>query len=130
MKTILKTFLGLAAIALAVTAVAQDKPDKLKRDPTYSTSNYKHPNKAAAARQWEPEAGIEFRKRKRRQPMNIATYREQQRRGGIGDPAIAIPAAPSMANRNYKQQNQMINTQQPKKEEVATRVETDESIGN
>ncbi|MRS62077.1 hypothetical protein [Larkinella terrae] len=126
MKTIMKTCLGLLAIALAIPASAQNK---LKNDPTYSTANYKHPNKATAARQWEPEAGIEFRKRKR-QPMNIATYREQQRRGGLGDPAITIPATPSMANRNYKQQNLMVNPQPANKPEVATRIEADESVGN
>ncbi|GAB3336417.1 hypothetical protein GCM10027299_46440 [Larkinella ripae] len=127
MKTITITCLGLLAIALAIPATAQNK---LKSDPTYSTANYKHPNKAAAAREWEPENGIEFRRRKSK-PQNIATYREQQRRGGIGDPAIAVPATPSMANRNYKQQNRMVNPQPASKPEVATnRVEADESVGN
>ncbi|MFD1140317.1 hypothetical protein ACFQ4C_04325 [Larkinella insperata] len=127
MKTILGTCLGLLAIALAIPALAQDK---LKNDPTYSTSNYKHPNKAAAARQWEPEKGIEFKRRKAR-PQNIASYREQQRRGGIGDPAIAVPATPSVANRNYKQQNRMVNPQPANKPEVATtQPEADESVGN
>ncbi|KAA9347869.1 hypothetical protein [Larkinella humicola] len=126
MKTIWKTCLGLLAIALAMPATSQDK---VKRDPTYSTANYKHPNKAKAAREWEPESGITFRIRKR-QPQNIASYREQQRRGGLGDPAIAIPAKPSMANRNYKQQNLMVSPPPANKPEVANRAETEESVGN
>ncbi|GAB3270558.1 hypothetical protein GCM10027347_41320 [Larkinella harenae] len=126
MKKIMLTFVGLLAIAIAIPVLAQNK---LKSDPTYSTANYKHPNKAAAARQWEPESKIEFRRRKR-QPENIATYREQQRRGGIGDPAIAVPANPSVANRNYKQQNLMVKPQPASKPEVANRVEADESVGN
>jgi hypothetical protein len=126
MKMIMTTCIGLLAVALAISATAQNK---LKNDPTYSTANYKHPNKAAAARQWEPEAGIEFRRRKRK-PQNIATYREQQRLGGFGDAAITIPATPSFANRNYKQQNLMVSPQPAKKPEVATRLETDESVGN
>lgn len=127
MTTTIAACAGLLAIALALPALSQDK---LKNDPTYSTANYKHPNKAAAARQWEPEQGIEFKRRKNR-PQNIASYREQQRRGGIGDPAIAIPATPSMANRNYKQQNRMVSPQPAAKPEVATtRTEADESVGN
>ena len=127
MKTILTTCIGLLAVALAIPATAQNK---LKNDPTYSTANYKHPNKATAARQWESESGIEFRIRNNRKPQNIASYREQQRRGGLGDPAIAIPSKPSLANRNYKQQNLMVNPQPANKPEVANRVETDESVGN
>ncbi|MFC5407969.1 hypothetical protein ACFPMF_01520 [Larkinella bovis] len=128
MKSITKTCLGLLAVAMAIPATAQEK---LKSDPTYSTANYKHPNKAAAARQWEPENGIEFRRRKQK-PQNIASYREQQRRGGIGDPAITVPATPaSLASRNYKQQNRMVNPQPAaNKPEVATRIEADESVGN
>ena len=126
MKTILKTCLGLLAIAMAIPAASQDK---LKKEPKYSTANYKHPNNAIADREWEPESGITFRIRKRL-PQNIASYREQQRRGGIGDPAIAIPAKPSMANRNYKQQNLMVSPPPANKPEVANRAEADESVGN
>ncbi|GAB3899306.1 hypothetical protein GCM10028803_20230 [Larkinella knui] len=122
----MKTCLGLLAVALTMPGIAQDK---VKNDPTYSTANYKHPNKATSARQWEPESGIEFRIR-RRQPQTIAAYREQQRRGGFGDAAISIPAKPTLANRNYKQQNRMVTPQPANKPEMATRVETDESVGN
>ncbi|MBC8155267.1 MAG: hypothetical protein H7Z72_20445, partial [Bacteroidetes bacterium] len=41
-------------LATVLTSCATYGPDdKLKRDGTYSTHNYKHPNKAAQARTWE-----------------------------------------------------------------------------
>jgi len=35
----------------ANVAFCQDKQDKVKNDPTYSANNYKHPNKAAYAKE-------------------------------------------------------------------------------
>jgi hypothetical protein len=111
MKVAMQTLAGLLAVALAIPATAQDTRSRSveQSDPTYSTRNYKHPNKAAAAQQWEPEASIEFRQRKRRFPQSIASYREEQRRGGMPNSAIAVPASPTLVNRNYKQQNQPVN---------------------
>ncbi|WP_128544962.1 hypothetical protein [Larkinella soli] len=125
MKKFAITCAVLLAIALTTPVNAQDK---LKNDPTYSTSNYKHPNKAAEAARWEPEASIEFRPRKRRPAMNIASYREQQRLGGMRESAIAVPAGPSVANRNYKQQNRLVSPA-PAKAEVATKIQPEESTG-
>ncbi|RCR71164.1 hypothetical protein [Larkinella punicea] len=85
-----------------VTEVAAQ--NKLKNDLTYSTAAYKHPNKITAARQWEPESGVEFRIRNRK-AQEITGYREHQRLGGLGDTAIAIPSKPAFVNRNYKPQN-------------------------
>lgn len=121
MKHTMKTLLSLFAVVFALSVRAENK---LLSESTYSVANYKHVNKAIAARQWEPEAGIEFRKRVR-QPMNIATYRALQRLGGLGDPAIAIPSTPSLANRNYKQQNQLVDSQPSKNEVVAVRSAAD-----
>ena len=55
----MKTYLFvLVLIGLSMlTASAQDDA-KLRRDRTYSTHNYKHPNKAAKARQWEAKQGV------------------------------------------------------------------------
>lgn len=53
--------------------VGQAQPEKVRRDVTYSTHNYKHPNKAATARKWKKQTGVE----------------------------VAAPA--SVASRNYKQ---------------------------
>lgn len=55
MKTYLFV-LVLSAFSL-LTASAQDDAT-LRRDGTYSTHNYKHPNKAAKARQWEAKQGV------------------------------------------------------------------------
>lgn len=54
---------GLSVAFTTVTFAQQD--EKLKSDPTYSTRNYKHPNKAAAAKAWESE--ITLGRRERRQ---------------------------------------------------------------
>ena len=53
----------LGAVFLS-TAFAQQET-KLQNDPTYSTRNYKHPNKAAAAKAWESE--ITLGRQERRQ---------------------------------------------------------------
>lgn len=55
----MKTYLFIAALSSLsfLTASAQDDR-KLRNDHTYSTHNYKHPNKAAAARKWENQSGI------------------------------------------------------------------------
>jgi hypothetical protein len=120
MKTLIKSLLVAFTLTLINFAFAQADTftptgshntvaarNKLKNDPTYSTANYKQPNKVTAARQWAPESGIEFRPRNRK-PQNITTYREQQRLGGPGDLAIAIPSKGSWVSHNYKQQNLMV----------------------
>ncbi|GAB3738921.1 hypothetical protein [Spirosoma lituiforme] len=43
-----------------ITASAQDNQN-VRNDHTYSTHNYKHGNKAAAARQWENKSGASVR---------------------------------------------------------------------
>ena len=55
----MKTYLFVLALSglSMLTASAQDDA-KLRRDVTYSTHNYKHPNKAAKARQWEAKQGV------------------------------------------------------------------------
>ena len=55
----MKTYLFVLALSgfTMLTVVAQDER-KLRNDHTYSTHNYKHPNKAAMARQWEAKQGI------------------------------------------------------------------------
>ena len=58
----MKKYLFMLALGglSVLTASAQDDR-KLRNDHTYSTHNYKHPNKAAAARQWESKQGVEVR---------------------------------------------------------------------
>ncbi|HEX9957047.1 MAG TPA: hypothetical protein VGA96_07320, partial [Fibrella sp.] len=57
MKSITTLLIGICLLAYSVRAKAQDE-DKLRKDPTYSTHNYKHPNKAAVARRWEAKEGV------------------------------------------------------------------------
>jgi hypothetical protein len=103
MKPSLLTLAGVLAIALTIPAFAQDNS---KNNGMVSPHNYKHPDKAKAAA--SSQANIEFRRAKMKD-QNIASYREQQRRGGQLESAIAVPAS-SMAsvNRNYKQQNNLV----------------------
>ncbi|MVM30294.1 hypothetical protein GO755_09635 [Spirosoma sp. HMF4905] len=56
----MKTYLFILALSglSILTASAQDD-SKLRNDVTYSANNYKHPNKAAAARKWETKQGTE-----------------------------------------------------------------------
>lgn len=55
----MKTYLFVLALGVfsMLTATAQDDA-KLRSDVTYSTHNYKHPNKAVKARQWEAKQGV------------------------------------------------------------------------
>jgi hypothetical protein len=98
------TLLLLAAFGLMVsTAQAQDDT-KLKNDPTYSTHNYKHPNKAAKARQWEANSGTEVR------PPYQAANRQANYKNQSPNPlpagGVTVPHTPNeqLANRNYKAQ--------------------------
>lgn len=52
--------------ALEPEAIAQPE-NKLRKDPTYSIHNYKHPNKAIAARAWESEIVLGRQGRNRRE---------------------------------------------------------------
>nr|WP_293836099.1 hypothetical protein [uncultured Arsenicibacter sp.] len=90
--------LGLIA---AGPAVSQDA--KLKRDVTYSTHNYKHPNKAQVARKWEQSpsvrtsdfAGREVVTGDYKKPATIITQQPT--------PQLAFEVKPEREiNRNYK----------------------------
>lgn len=52
--------------ALSQDGFAQTE-NKLQKDPTYSIHNYKHPNKAVAARAWQSEIVLGQQSRDRRQ---------------------------------------------------------------
>lgn len=109
MKSLGLALVGLLGVALVNTSLAQDEA-KLRRDVTYSTRNYKHPNKAAAASQWEPEASISFRNRSRRR-VTIGDYKRTTARdvrtAGIILPVQSVP----VVGRNYK-------AQQPRQKKV------------
>jgi hypothetical protein len=95
----------IAAITglLFVTASAQAQDDrKVRNDHTYSTHNYKHGNKAAAARQWESKSGASVRA-----PGSVtgpvANYKHP-RPGTIPTGGVVVPHTPEtdVALRNYK----------------------------
>lgn len=49
----MKTIMIALLLTGSTLALAQQSEEKLKQDPGYSSSNYKHANKAATARKWE-----------------------------------------------------------------------------
>ena len=101
MKTNLFLLAGLCLMALVEPTSAQDER-RLRNDPTYSTHNYKHANKAAAARRWADNKGVAVQ-----QPApaetRLADYKKQvpgQRPAG----GVTLDHTPStdLADRNYK----------------------------
>lgn len=120
MKTyIFSLALGIIAVT---TTLAQNHP-KVRKDVTYSTHNYKHPNKAAAARQWSnaptvtvdlPEAGN----------ARVANYKQPVSQSQPGS-ALAITHTPNLdpASRNYKIQHRAANAGAKRSTELADKPE-------
>ncbi|MCC5613156.1 hypothetical protein LC612_42390 [Nostoc sp. CHAB 5834] len=99
----MKTYLLIAAFSCLsiMTATAQDEA-KLRRDVTYSTHNYKHPNKAAKARQWEAKQGVTVTTPMPNQgPM--ASYKHPVP-GAVPVGGVVVPHTPErdVTLRNYK----------------------------
>ncbi|OIN57442.1 hypothetical protein [Arsenicibacter rosenii] len=90
-------------LGLIVAGPALSQDAKLKRDVTYSTHNYKHPNKAQVARKWEQSPTVRTSDFDERQVVNgdykkPATVITQQ-----PTPQIAFEVKPDREiNRNYK----------------------------
>lgn len=102
MKTIQSYIIALGFLALATQVSGQDKQSKLRNDPTYSTHNYKHPNKAATARQWESKSGVVVE-----QPQsgnaNLANYKRQvPNQAPVGGVTVDHTPSTDVADRNYK----------------------------
>lgn len=93
-------------MAFACQSSAQDD-SKLRRDPTYSTNNYKHPNKAATARRWEANTGVTVQS-PAPGDANLANYKRQvpsqEPAGGI---TVEHTPSTDVADRNYKMQRPM-----------------------
>ncbi len=98
--------LAVGSLLLGMQAYAQTEPGTPTRkplnNPMYSTHNYKHPQLAAAARQWEAKKGVAVK-----QPgaVELANYKRQM---PVAQPVggITVPHTPSvsLADRNYKDQ--------------------------
>lgn len=88
-------------VLFTLPARAQEQT-ALRNDPTYSTHNYKHPNKAAMAQKWGAKKGVAV-------PVvgytagQLANYK-QQRPSSVPVGGLSIPYTPStsLADRNYK----------------------------
>lgn len=109
---IMKTPLLIVAIISLTTLTASAQDDrKLRNDHTYSTHNYKHPNKVATARKWAGQTGIEVTA-----PASVtgrvANYKQpvpgQVPRGGLTVPHTPLE---DVAERNYKIQR--VNSARP-----------------
>lgn len=75
---------------------------KLRNDPTYSTHNYKHANKAATAQQWELNRGVVVKA-----PVTggagVANYKHQApNQAPAGGITIYHIPSTDIADRNYK----------------------------
>lgn len=103
MKTLTTLLIGLGLLACNAPTKAQDE-QKLRKDHTYSTHNYKHPNKAAAARRWENREGV-LVQTPSPQDAQLANYKNQ-RPGQQPVGGVTVPHTPdeNLANRNYKMQ--------------------------
>ena len=99
----MKTYLFVSVlIGLSMlTASAQDDA-KLRRDHTYSTHNYKHPNKAAKARQWDAKQGVVVNPPGLNQ--NQMTSYKHSVPGALPVGGVVVPNTPEMdvTLRNYK----------------------------
>lgn len=106
MKCIGIALTGLSLLAYSEQSYAQQNQDKdqqlFRADPTWSTHNYKHANKAAAARRWEAKSGIAVEQTVSDR-SSLANYKRQipnqQPAGGI---TIDHTPSASLADRNYK----------------------------
>lgn len=108
MKTIGIYLIVLYWLALAEQACGQDNRTKLRNDPTYSTHNYKHANKAATARKWEANAGVAVvppiaSESLRPGPTNQANYKRQvPNQAPVGGVTVWHIPSNDVADRNYK----------------------------
>ena len=112
MKTMQIILAGFGLLLVSLSAVAQRQvrdeeyveAPKLRNDPTYSTRNYKHPNKAATARRWENNPGIEVRPPYA--PANRVGSYKNQTPNQIPSGGVTADYGPDerLTNRNYKAQ--------------------------
>lgn len=99
----MKTYLFILALSgLSILTVSAQDDGKLRKDVTYSTHNYKHPNKAATARKWEAKQGIEVTAPSLT-PGPLTSYK-QPIPNSVPVGGMVVPHTPDMdvTKRNYK----------------------------
>ena len=107
MKTIGTYLTVLYWLALAGQVFGKDNRTKLRNDPTYSPNNYKHANKAAAARTWEANSGIAVQSPTALADQtgltNTANYKRQlPGQAPVGGVTVGHTPSTNVADRNYK----------------------------
>lgn len=99
----MKKYLVIAALStlIVLNASAQDDT-KLRRDVTYSTHNYKHPNKAAKAHEWGDKKGVAVKAPALNQGTMLSYKHQAPGLKPVG--GVVAPHTPEMdvAVRNYK----------------------------
>lgn len=113
MKKTNKTVAFILGISAATLAFAQSNVN----DPTYSSHNYKHPNKAAKAKAIEdakPTLFIQEVKQGEQRPDNslsasanykgISAEKANYKQFSVSDAPVTIPFSIAPSNGNYKQQ--------------------------
>lgn len=93
--------IGVLSTLTILNASAQDD-SKLRRDATYSTHNYKHPNKAAKAYQWADKKGVAVNTPALNQGTMLSYKHQAPGIKPVG--GVVAPHTPEMdvAVRNYK----------------------------
>ena len=94
----------IIAMFLLTGSVAVAQTNNVRNDHTYSTHNYKHPNKAAEARRWEQKGAITVTP-----PTELPTLANYKQslpgRNPAGGVTISTNGPASVASRNYKAAN-------------------------
>lgn len=100
MNIIKSSAIFLLTLTVPFSAMADDS--KLKRDVTYSASNYKQPNKAAAAQQWELRPQVTVRPVDTRQ-LALSHYKHLQGKMPVVAGIEMLQGQHrTIADRNYK----------------------------
>lgn len=106
MKAIASYLVALGTLMMVEQAYGQDNSagGKLRNDPTYSSHNYKHPNKAATAQKWESNRGVVV-KAPVTGGVNVANYKHQTpNQVPAGGVTVYHTPSTDVADRNYKMQ--------------------------
>lgn len=99
----MKKYLVIAALSTLtiLNASAQDD-SKLRRDVTYSTHNYKHPNKAATASQWADKKGVAVKAPALNQGAMLSYKHQAPGTVPVGGVVTTHTPEMDLAVRNYK----------------------------
>ncbi|GAB3689786.1 hypothetical protein GCM10027592_06560 [Spirosoma flavus] len=99
----MKKYIVIAVLSTLtiLNASAQDDT-KLRRDVTYSTHNYKHANKAAAARQWSNKKGVTVNAPTLNQGPAVSYKHQAPGTAPVGGVVTTHTPERDVAVRNYK----------------------------